>query len=73
MVFLASASTLPGLVVRTESGGDGSPNSCCLSATAFGHRCSQCSTVCGFSPQLGVDCRVDLVVVSLKEGGVTGS
>ncbi len=38
MVFLASASTLPGLVVRTESGGDGSPKSYCLVATAFGQR-----------------------------------
>ncbi len=26
-VFLSSASTLPGLVARTESGGDGLPNS----------------------------------------------
>ncbi len=46
-------STLPGLVVRTESGGDRSPKSSCLSATAFGHQCSQCSTVDGSSPQLG--------------------
>ncbi len=38
MVFLASASTLPRLVVRTESGGDGSPKSYCLVATAFGQR-----------------------------------
>ncbi len=53
-VLLASASTLPGLAVRTESGGDGLPKSYCLSATAFGQRCSQCFTVCGSSTQKGI-------------------
>ncbi len=75
-VFLASASTLPGLVVRTESGGDGSPNSCL----------SQCHSVwtpvqlvfyglrlLSSTRAFGVDCCVKLVCVSLKEGGVTGS
>ncbi len=52
-VFLASAFTLLGLVVRTENGGDGLPMGCYLRATAFWHRCRQYPTVCGSSPQLG--------------------
>ncbi len=33
--FLAGTSTPAGLLVRPESGRDGSPNNCCLSATPF--------------------------------------
>ncbi len=67
----SSASTLPGLVVRTESSGYGSLNSCCRSATACGYCGSQFSTVCVSSPQLRafwVDCRVELISVSPEEG-----
>ncbi len=63
MVFLAGTSTLPGLVVRTESGGDGSQNDCFLRATVLGHCCSQCST-----RAFRVDNRVKLIGVSIKEG-----
>ncbi len=67
---------LPGLVVRTESGGDGSPNSFCLSATAFATDLQQVFyglRLLSATRAFGVDCRVELVGVRLKEGGVTGS
>ncbi len=52
-VTLASASTLPGLVVRTLRGGEGPPNMVCLVASSLGHLRSQCSIVCGSSLQRG--------------------
>ncbi len=52
-VSIPGASSLPGSVMRTESGGDGSSKSCYLNATALGHHDNQRSTVCGSSPQLG--------------------
>ncbi len=60
-VSIAGASSLPGSVMRTESGGDGSSNSCYLIATALGHHDNQRSTVCGSSAQLG---HIGLTIVS---------
>ncbi len=62
----------PGLVVRTERGGDGSPKSNCLSATAL-QPVFYVLRLLSATRAFGVDCRVELVGVSLKEGGVTGS
>ncbi len=62
--FLASASTLPGLVVKTESGGGGSPNNCCV-----GTPLRLPSTI----GALKSDSRVKLIGVCLEEGGVTSS
>ncbi len=59
--FLANASTLPGLVVKTEGG---SPNNCCV-----GTPLRLPSTI----GALKSDRRVKLIGVCLEEGGVTSS
>ncbi len=53
VVTIASASTLPGSVVRTFRGGEGLPKMYCLAASSPGRFRSQCSIVCGSSLQRG--------------------
>ncbi len=55
--------------MKTESGGGGSPNNCCLIATALGHLKSQCSAI-GSNV---IDSYVELVGIGLKKLSVTDS
>ncbi len=68
MARLPNGSTLHGSVMRTGSGGDGSPNSCCddvgtpLLQLLYGLRLLSATRA------FRVDCRVELIGVSLEEG-----
>ncbi len=56
------------LVIRTVSGEDCSPKSCCLSASVFGHRCSYDLLLVSAAGAFVVNSRMKVIDVSLEEG-----